>query len=165
MTGYRYRAANDEVIVVRVAKNDSNYTISLGEKQYHLSYAEITSGQLTLILDGIQLTVSVADHDSTTLIAVEGVTYRLERLDNRPRRDQMIGTSASTVEASMPGTILEILVAEQEPVKQGQPVIILEAMKMELRLTAPQSGRIEKIEVQPGELVQQGMILLTLMKD
>jgi biotin carboxyl carrier protein len=65
----------------------------------------------------------------------------------------------------MPGTILEILVAEDDQVQQGQPVIILEAMKMELRLAAPIEGRIEKILVQPGELVQQGMILLTLSKD
>lgn len=66
------------------------------------------------------------------------------------------------VEANMPGIVQAVLVAEGEAVHKNQPLILLEAMKMELRLTAPHDGVVQTIRVKRGQLVQQGEILIRL---
>jgi biotin carboxyl carrier protein len=169
MTDYQFQSADGgEPVIIRLEKDGPGFIVTVGSNRYQAAQAEIASGELRLILDGRQIVVPVVKYKGVTLATVEGTTYRLERferIEGRRQHRRQATTGASIVEASMPGTILEILVAEDDQVQQGQPVIILEAMKMELRLAAPIEGRIEKILVQPGELVQQGMILLTLSKD
>lgn len=68
------------------------------------------------------------------------------------------------LQAPMPGKILEILAEEGNEVKAGDPVIILEAMKMQNEISIPRSGRIKDIKVQPGDSVMKDDVLLELEK-
>ena len=54
----------------------------------------------------------------------------------------------------MPATVVAIKVAPGDSVKQGDILIVLEAMKMELPVRAPGDGRVKAIHCRPGELVQ-----------
>jgi methylmalonyl-CoA carboxyltransferase small subunit len=60
----------------------------------------------------------------------------------------------------MVGIIVRITVQEGEHVEQDDPVLVLEAMKMETTITSPASGRIKSILVSAGESVQSGQILV-----
>ena len=62
----------------------------------------------------------------------------------------------------MTGKIVSVEVAEGASVADGQLVVVMEAMKMEYRLSAPHAGVIESIHCQPGELVDLGTTLVTL---
>ena len=62
----------------------------------------------------------------------------------------------------MPGKILDILVQEGDSVKQGQPLIILEAMKMENELKASVDGIIKKLEVTKGQSVEKKTQILEI---
>ena len=76
--------------------------------------------------------------------------------------------SAATSEASgdilapMPGAVLEVLVSEGDSVERNQTVVVMESMKMELLITAPRSGLVRRVSVQPGQQVERGMRLLEL---
>ena len=67
----------------------------------------------------------------------------------------------SSIEAPMPGLILEVSVTEGQEVKEGDALLILEAMKMENIITSPREGVIKKVEVKQGEAVEKKHILLT----
>lgn len=67
----------------------------------------------------------------------------------------------SAIEAPMPGLILEVSVHEGEEVKEGDALLILEAMKMENVIISPRKGVIKKVEVKQGEAVEKKRILLT----
>ena len=69
---------------------------------------------------------------------------------------------AGSVVAPIPGQIHSILVKEGDSVNAGEPVIILEAMKMESEINAVASGKIKKIAVKQGENVQEGQVLLEI---
>ncbi len=69
---------------------------------------------------------------------------------------------ASVIEAPMPGTIFKIEKEEGASVKQGETVIVLEAMKMENLLIAPIDGTIKEIKVKAGESVANGDLLVIL---
>ncbi len=62
----------------------------------------------------------------------------------------------------MPGTILAVNVKPGDSVKKGQVLVILEAMKMENEILAPQDGTVSSVDVSGGASVDSGDILLTL---
>ncbi len=70
--------------------------------------------------------------------------------------------AGSTVKAPLPGTINDIKAAVGQQVKEGDVVIILEAMKMENEITAEASGTITAISVQKGDTVMEGAPLFTV---
>ena len=65
----------------------------------------------------------------------------------------------------MPGTILDVLVSQGDEVISGQALLIMEAMKMEHRITAPKDGIIETIHFQVGERCEQGDSLITMVDE
>ena len=69
---------------------------------------------------------------------------------------------ATTVEAPMPGKILNIKVSEGQAVKFGEVVVIMEAMKMETEIVAPADGTVSKILVKAGDSVDIGAALVAL---
>jgi pyruvate carboxylase subunit B len=72
-------------------------------------------------------------------------------------------SSATTrIEAGLPASVFKILVQKNDTVKKGQPVIILESMKMEVEIQSPVDGIISSIEVSPGQKVQSGQNLITV---
>lgn len=70
--------------------------------------------------------------------------------------------AGTKVESPMPGTVLDIKVANGATVKEGEPVVILEAMKMENEINAPCSGTVTSICVNKGDSVDSGTVLVTI---
>ena len=66
------------------------------------------------------------------------------------------------VTAPMPGTILGVNVKEGDSVKAGQPIFVLEAMKMESDITAPVNGVVRGISVHKGDSVEAGKLLCSI---
>lgn len=69
---------------------------------------------------------------------------------------------AVTVKSPMPGTILDVKVAVGDSVKAGDPLVILEAMKMENDIVAPQDGTVASIDVNKGDAVNSGDVLVSM---
>ena len=75
-----------------------------------------------------------------------------------------IGSSvkANSIKAPMPGIILSVIVKENQEVKEGETLLILEAMKMENAISAPKSGFIKSIYAKSGETVEKGALLIEM---
>lgn len=73
-----------------------------------------------------------------------------------------MSAEATIMKADFPGKILDIMVHEGDSITAGQPVILLEVMKMENELLAPASGVVEKINVEKNNSVGAGDPLLTI---
>ncbi len=66
------------------------------------------------------------------------------------------------IKTSMPGRIVKVFVQEGEKVKEGQPVLVLEAMKMQNEIKAPQAGIMTRMNPRAGESVEAGSLLFTV---
>lgn len=69
---------------------------------------------------------------------------------------------STSVEAPMPGKVLAVKAAVGQAVKYGDPVIIMEAMKMETEIVAPADGTISQILVKAGDAVETGTVMVVL---
>jgi acetyl-CoA carboxylase biotin carboxyl carrier protein len=69
---------------------------------------------------------------------------------------------ATSVKAHIAGTVWKIEVAVGDAVTEGQTVVILESMKMEMPVEAPQRGRVVEIRVKEGEAVAEGAVVVIL---
>lgn len=70
---------------------------------------------------------------------------------------------ATSVEAPMPGTILDIKVSQGQSVSAGEVLILLEAMKMENEIVAPQAGTIDAILIEKGASVNAGDAIISII--
>lgn len=68
------------------------------------------------------------------------------------------------VRAPMTGKVVKLMVLKGDSVAEGDVLVILEAMKMEYRLTAPHAGTVEDVHCQEGELVDLGKVLIKLVE-
>ena len=69
---------------------------------------------------------------------------------------------SAKVSAHITGTVWKIEVKEGEAVTEGQVCVIIESMKMEMPVEAPQAGKVEKVHVPEGQAVSEGDVLVTL---
>ena len=72
------------------------------------------------------------------------------------------GAGSIEVAASLPGKVFKIEKSAGQAVKAGEPIVILEAMKMEVPVVAPQDGTVASINVQVGDGVEAGTLLATM---
>ncbi len=66
------------------------------------------------------------------------------------------------IKAPMPGLILDVIIKEGDEVKEGDYLLVLEAMKMENTLTAPRDGLVKSITVKKGETVEKNQLLIEM---
>ena len=62
----------------------------------------------------------------------------------------------------MPGRVMRVLVAAGDEVEARQPVVVVEAMKMENELRSPKTGRVKDVSVEPGASVEAGRVLMVI---
>ncbi len=93
-----------------------------------------------------------------TVIDNDG-TWQLDLVDPLADRDDA-AVAGGRLTAPMPGKIVQVLAKAGDTVKRGQPILILEAMKMEHTIAAPADGTVDAINYAAGELVEEGAALI-----
>ncbi|HEU5140418.1 MAG TPA: acetyl-CoA carboxylase biotin carboxyl carrier protein subunit [Bacillales bacterium] len=66
------------------------------------------------------------------------------------------------IKASMAGTVLNVLVANGDNVSEGQELVMLESMKMEIPIESEGEGEVEEVKVNDGDFVNEGDVLVVL---
>jgi biotin carboxyl carrier protein len=116
-----------------------------------------------LIEDGdTRWRVAVADSPEGTWVFVDGQVALIPAATAPASRGRSKSRGEAGVMSPMPATVVAIKTAIGETVKEGDTVIVLEAMKMELPIKAPRSGVVKAIHCAKGELVQPGISLLEI---
>ena len=72
------------------------------------------------------------------------------------------GAGSGEIGTAMPGKVVKVFVKEGDAVEAGDPVVVLEAMKMENEFKAPDKGVVKSVKVSEGEIVESGAILVVI---
>lgn len=157
---FRYQVG-DGVRVVTVTPKDGGYEVRVGDHVLHLSARLAARGRLDLELDGRRLSAYVARSGHHRHVGLAGDTWTLRPPE--PRRGSREGRSeGGSLTATMPGRVLDVLVAEGDTVQKGDTLVLLEAMKMELRVQAPAAGQVAHVLCVAGQVVERGQLLVEL---
>jgi biotin carboxyl carrier protein len=105
------------------------------------------------------------ENDKSGTLNINSSLYQTRISRKFANRKPYKPTDPGKVLSFIPGTVLDILVAEGEMVKKGDNLMILDAMKMQNNLKCPFNGKIKKIAVKKGDKVSKGALLLELEKD
>jgi 3-methylcrotonyl-CoA carboxylase alpha subunit len=116
---------------------------------------------LSILLDGVRNQIIVMDHGAETAVFLDGESWRLIEIDPLAARAGEDPT-AGRLTAPMPGRVTQLMVEPGMSVRSGQPLIVIEAMKMEHIVVAPADGVIEAVRYAPGDLVEEGAELIAL---
>lgn len=121
------------------------------------SLVAATPGEVALDHDGLRLRFAVARYgDRVHVDSVLG-PVRLTVLGRLPEPVEPV--APGTLLAPMPGMVARVAVAEGDTVERGDPVVFLEAMKMEHQILAPESGVVASVAVEVGAQVETGAVL------
>ena len=119
----------------------------LGDRVTELMAAVGEEG-LRLCVGGLEFRAEVQDEARARLTSVTG-----GRVASHARRE---------LRAPMPGLLVKVLCQAGDTVEAGQPLVVLQAMKMENELSLPRGGTIISLGVEPGQSIEQGQVLLVV---
>jgi len=131
---------------VNVRKIDKN------AKQESVSVAN-SNGEYTVIVNGEKFNVQVSEGLDAS-VEVKSVT---SAASSAP-----VSSSGEKIMASLPGTVFKVVASVGNSIKEGDVIVILEAMKMEIEIVAPKDGVVSSIDVKEGQTVENGQLLATI---
>jgi len=158
----------------RIDLLDEHYTVTVfgepGERRLQVANGEPQPAALAVGTE-CQGTIQLGDHRSDIQMAVKGETayirafdrtFTLRIVDPVEQAAQEAGGGSNTARAPMPGTVVEVQVAAGEAVSKGQPLIIIESMKILTVITATRDGEVSEVHFEPGDTFDKNATLVTL---
>ncbi|MGA1192282.1 MAG: biotin carboxylase N-terminal domain-containing protein [Bdellovibrionota bacterium] len=177
--GFRHSGSPQRAFSVRCKGLDIEVgMLQVGAHEFHLTHEDTVyrvtlsseaQGTQQLIIDGNNHRMSVValqhnDHGSEEFW-VEGPMFSSSVEISRPTlRKDTDGVSGvcRTIHSPLPGKVLRLLATVGQKIEAGEPLILLESMKMEHTISSQSEGSIERLEVQEGDVVSSGQLLVTV---
>ena len=155
---------------VTVEPDGGSYGVTIGDRRYQVNGQLQANGQLDLVIDGqyqrvyiVTANSPVINQSNQRIIWLAGQTWTVTPIDAQVQRSHSVTQpSGGSLTATMPSQVRALLVAVGDVVTSGDPLIILEAMKMEIRISAPRSGSVAQINCAVGDVVARGQLLIEL---
>lgn len=135
--------------------------ITIDGREVAATVAPMPDGSAMVELAGRRVRVAGARLRSSIVVAAGPCAAEFVMVEGRAGH-RTGGLAAPEVDAPMPGKVLKVLVAEGQPVEHGDPLIVLEAMKMETTLYAESPAIVAKVCVEAGQMVDHGARLIEL---
>jgi len=155
--------ADPHRIVVRFRAADYEIVLSDG-RAVAAEQVAMSNNQISAMLDGVRYRANLVFQPRDLTLFVGGRTWRVE-FDDALSRAEDQGDRSGRIVAPMPGTVIAVLVAEGQAVETNQPLMVIEAMKMEHTVRASSAGRVATLKVTRGDQVDEGAELVMIEAD
>jgi len=146
---------------IDLSLNGKNYKAVLDNKTVDVEVIHSENGKVDLLIDGKHIIAYVSSDGAKRWVTVDGRTFGLNKSLNAKQRN-VSHEHASELVAPMPGQVRSVNVKENEMVSKGQTLLVLEAMKMEIRIQAPRDGIVKELMVKVGQTVEREQILVKM---
>ena len=164
---YKVKVNDDKEREIILDKN--NFTINGADGSW--DKISIAKNRFHILKDNRSYLCDIISTDfekKTFEIKVNGHLYKIELKDRFYELLQRMGmgdagkSKVNNIKAPMPGLVLSIMVKEGQEIKQGDSVLILEAMKMENVIKSQGNGTVKAIKVKTKDAVEKGQVLVEL---
>jgi biotin carboxyl carrier protein len=150
---------------ITVTRTGTRVTVSVDGAPYEIDPVSVDAQTLSLLIGRRSFEVTLAPDAATGQIVVRvGSTPIAVTLNGRRRwgRSADAGTGPQRIVAPMPGKVVRVLVKQGDAVDARQPLVVVEAMKMENELRAARAGTVSEMHAREGASVDAGALLAVL---
>ena len=156
-----FKHGDEEMAVSYRSQRDGTFLIDVGKDETRtVAVFRASDDGVDLEIDGRRLQLSVAAREDRWLI--HGTDFDVELVELPRLPVPGLQEIKGGLTAPMPGNVLATHVGEGDAVREGQLLLILEAMKMQHRITAPFNGSVKELHVGEGDQVDNGALLVLL---
>ena len=142
--------------------------VTINGEERHVDFTTISDTLFSALIDNHSFEALVEERDGRYSVLMFGDLYDVEVADERKQR--LLRSSANfeaaqgeiTIRSPMPGLIVAVPIKDGQEIKQGDPLVVLESMKMENEIKAPRSGFVARVHVAQGDRVEQNKPLITI---
>jgi 3-methylcrotonyl-CoA carboxylase alpha subunit len=140
---------------------EGRYRVAVDGAEFELAAEPLGEGRFRLTRDGVATLAEVGASGERRFVRLGALDFVLarERAGSGRKRDRAAGGG---LEAPMPGVVTRVMVAPGDAVAKGQPLLAIEAMKMEHVIRAPWPGRVKAVLTKQGEMVNGGVALVEI---
>ena len=162
---YRFQSAG-KIYELSLDRQGDRYQAELDGQKIEFELLDLQPGVVSLRFGGREggriLRLYWAAEGGRKWVSTDGCTYLLER--PTARRSARPGEEAGegSVRAPMPAQVRSLEVGAGDEVEKGQTLLLLEAMKMEIRIQSPRDGRVTSLNVAPGQPVERDQVLVVI---
>lgn len=149
-----------------LSKDGNKVEISVDGKIYDIDVVMSESGFCSILHEGRSYNAESVRHAEGKYTITTNFSYFDIALSNPQKkyvrgRQSLMEDVQETILSPMPGKIIKVMVSEGIEVEQGDPLIVVEAMKMQSTYTAAQRAIVDKIHVEEGESVARDQLLIS----
>ena len=144
---------------------EGRYAVTVNGVRHEVDALPLPHGAVSLLIDGESFSVEIEERDDEVAVLVRNQVVSIDVADERRLRLRA-GAAQFKVEgkqvvcAPMPGKLVKVLVKVGEEVKEGQGLVVVEAMKMENELKSPKAGKVVELLVPEGSAVENNARLI-----
>jgi biotin carboxyl carrier protein len=156
---------------VEVRREGGRLLAEVCGRRYELEARELEQGEYLLLREGRVYECRVgraagAAENGAFEVTVGRDTYAVALSDPRRLRGRRVAggqdAGRAAISAPMPGKVVRVLVEQGQQVEAGQPVVVVEAMKMQNELKSPKAGTVAELRVEQGATVNAGDVLAVI---
>jgi biotin carboxyl carrier protein len=143
-----------------------SYAISFGAHRFEADLRKVGPASFSVIVDNRSFDFDVVRDGEEIVVASRSGSKRLTVVDSARRaargskRREVSGRVE--IKSAMPGRVVNVLVAAGDEVKEGQGIVVVEAMKMENELKSPKAGKVVEVKVVAGQTVEKGELMIVI---
>ena len=153
---------SSETFTINLVPSGKAYRATIGDRAADVEILQAKDGKLDLLIDDERVTAYVSLDNAKRWVTVNGQTVLLTKPAAGAKRSGGKHDHAGELTAPMPGQVRAVNVSEGDIVTKGQTLLVLEAMKMEIRIHAPFDGVVSSISVKVGQTVEREKILVRM---
>ncbi|MEN9314409.1 MAG: hypothetical protein RIS35_802 [Pseudomonadota bacterium] len=161
---FRFEADKTACVANLLNRGDRRYGVGIGEREFELRIVDLDTHTVRFECDGLVESAVLARDRSELLLHYRGTAYRIQDQTHAAAERQAGAAGDGKVRASMNGRVVAVHVAVGDTVKAGQPVITIEAMKMEHVHAAPLDGTVVSLAAALGDQVSAYRIVAEIEK-
>jgi biotin carboxyl carrier protein len=144
---------------VEVSPVDGGYRVVLDGVEHRIDTVRLDHGFYSLLMEGRSYELSVREGAHGSFTVRHGSYLREIKLVDplaAAAGAHLRQSGRAELTAVMPGRVLKVMTELGQEVHDGQPLIVLEAMKMENEVCAPRAGRVSELSIKEGDVLETG---------
>jgi len=156
---YRFSGQGRSYTLDLEGDREKGFRVRIEDRTLEVRPFHLSENRLVLEVDGRKETFYLAESRDRIFLFHKGRQYALQRSDGSEEfggEEHGFHGGDGIIETPMPGRVVKILVAEGDMVEPGQPVFIIESMKMENEVTAMGAGKVKKVLAAEGDSLNHG---------